>query len=207
MRFWRGKLRKLGARNGDIWQYGDAEFAHIGISRYSDINSGAAEKLPEFLSEKVAQIYKEPQKPRLSSDIAAINRGIKVHKFLEHYDASRANIARDLAKQYLRDEALEAEVLAVIARPEFAEIFAKNSMAEVAISDAGELLRIDRLLIGDNFVKIIDFKTGAKNVGAHKIQMQKYASAMARIYPDKRIEVMILWTESLELEIVNFQLL
>ena len=60
---------------------------------------------------------------------------------------------------------------------------------------------VDRLCIGADLVRVVDFKTGrAVPAGAadvppsHRAQMQAYADALAVIFPARRIEAALLYT-------------
>ena len=60
---------------------------------------------------------------------------------------------------------------------------------------------VDRLCIGADLVRVIDFKTGRSvpsSVAAlppgHVAQMQAYAEALAVIFPGRRIEAALLYT-------------
>jgi len=99
------------------------------------------------------------------------------------------------------------ETLAILKHTEFAPIFGENSVAEAPITgliDGKTLLsgQIDRLLITDNLIYIIDFKTNRpppkdpKDVPLiYMNQMRSYAEALALIYPNRRIKAALLWTD------------
>ncbi|MEM9468863.1 MAG: double-strand break repair helicase AddA [Pseudomonadota bacterium] len=113
--------------------------------------------------------------------------------------------ASDLSEQ-LR-QSIVKETLTVLNHPEFAPIFGKGSKAEVPItgllSDKTLISgQIDRLLITDNDIYIIDFKTNRppptdpKDVPAiYYNQMKSYAQALALIYPERTIHTALLWTD------------
>lgn len=195
------RMRVVGAQEDGVWRFGDAAFD---FSTPTKSESEVRADLPEFLAEKVeVEASPTPKKRFAGEGFAAISRGIKIHKFFEHYDASRAGIAEALAQQYLRESDLVAEVLAVIAQPEFAEVFAKGSIAEASILTEEGIARLDRLVVQDGVAMIIDFKTGARNGASYGAQMKKYADAVQKIYPDKQVVTKILWTNELELEAVR----
>ena len=63
--------------------------------------------------------------------------------------------------------------------------------------------QIDRLVVGADKVMIVDYKTNrpaAKTVDdvpkAYLKQMRAYRELIKRIYPDKKIETFILWTNT-----------
>ena len=60
---------------------------------------------------------------------------------------------------------------------------------------------VDRLCIGPELVRVIDFKTG-RNIptdvdfipSGHRAQMQAYAEALKVIFPGRRVEASLLYT-------------
>ena len=105
------------------------------------------------------------------------------------------------------------ETLAILNSSDFAAIFSKVSRAEVPISAVlprphgkGPALRlsgqIDRLLITETDVMIIDYKTNrppptelGSVAPAYLFQLAAYALALADIYPGKRLRAALLWTD------------
>ena len=105
---------------------------------------------------------------------------------------------------------IEEEIVKLITHPKFSFIFSKESRAEVPI--AGEVdgrlvsAQIDRLVISDTKVAIVDFKTNrpaATNINSipkvYIKQLKSYEQLMKKIYPDKDIETYILWTNTANL--------
>ncbi|MEO0486760.1 MAG: double-strand break repair helicase AddA [Pseudomonadota bacterium] len=96
---------------------------------------------------------------------------------------------------------------ALITAPDLAEVFGPASRAEVPFTAevAGTRLAgsIDRLIVTDTRVLIVDFKSNALEPGdATEVplgllrQMGAYAAAMGQVFPDHQIDVAILWTGS-----------
>ena len=86
-------------------------------------------------------------------------------------------------------------------------MFGKNSVAEVALMGVvGEHIisgQIDRLVVCDDKVMIVDYKTNrpaAKNLkdvpNAYIKQMRSYKQLVQDIYPNKNVEAFILWTNT-----------
>jgi ATP-dependent helicase/nuclease subunit A len=106
-------------------------------------------------------------------------------------------------------------VLALIADPRFAAVFAAGSRAEVAI--AGRLERpglplalvsgqIDRLVVTPSEVLIVDFKTNhvppaavAETPAAYVRQLALYRAVLRKLYPQLPVRAALLWTEAPEL--------
>ena len=98
-----------------------------------------------------------------------------------------------------------AEVLAVIEDPANAALFGPDSLAEAPIAglvgDAAVVGVVDRLLVEDDRVLVVDFKTGrfVPDNGAavplpHRRQMAAYAEVLRRAFPGRRIEAALLYT-------------
>lgn len=102
-------------------------------------------------------------------------------------------------------EALIRDALAVIEDARFAAIFSPSALAEAPIAAVveGEVIAgtVDRLLVTDDRVTIIDFKTGRRAPSSldrvpehHLDQMSAYAAALAAIFPGRAIEAALLYT-------------
>ncbi|MGH7000353.1 MAG: PD-(D/E)XK nuclease family protein, partial [Stellaceae bacterium] len=101
---------------------------------------------------------------------------------------------------------IAAETLAVLAEPEFAPLFGPGSEAEVPIvglvGDRAVSGRIDRLLVTESDVAIVDYKTmrpvpptEGEVPEAYLDQLAAYRAALARVYPGKTVRCALLWTE------------
>ena len=99
------------------------------------------------------------------------------------------------------------EVLAVIDEPRFAGLFGEDSVPEVELAGAvGERLvigRVDRLVVTDAEVAIVDYKTDsspprvARDVSRRYVrQMATYRLVLQAIYPSRPIRCLLLWTET-----------
>jgi len=101
------------------------------------------------------------------------------------------------------------EVLRILYDPAFVELFGPGSRAEVpvvgSVGVGGEILisgQVDRLLITDDGVTIIDYKTNrsppkeeADVAAAYLRQMATYRAAINAIYPDRPVRAVLLWTD------------
>ncbi|MEX0582453.1 MAG: double-strand break repair helicase AddA, partial [Sneathiella sp.] len=156
------------------------------------------------------------------------HRGLLIHRLLETLPSVKAeNRARTAASWLARpvhgldatkQAAILAETMAVINDPEFSEVFGPDSMAEVPISGVfdGRVLsgQIDRLLVGEDEILIIDYKTNRpsptdiEKVPAIYIrQMSLYRRAMAEMYPGKTVKCALLWTEGPHLMVLPPEIL
>jgi ATP-dependent helicase/nuclease subunit A len=102
-------------------------------------------------------------------------------------------------------DAIVAEVLTVLAAPEVEAFFAADAYAEAPFSAVvdGRVITgtIDRLLVTADMVAALDFKTGVRVPKAaadvpvhHHRQMAAYGEALARIFPDRRVALALLYT-------------
>lgn len=160
----------------------------------------------------------------VSSPIAGeahnFKRGILIHKLLQmlpqysSFEKQSALIKTYLLKQTdLSDafkQSVEKEVLSVLSSKDFAFVFEGNSRAEVPVMGMvdGKVIsgQIDRLIVSDKAVVIVDFKTNRPAAGsiddvsaAYKAQLDIYAKLIGQIYPTLPIEKYILWTNTLKL--------
>ncbi|WP_407177675.1 double-strand break repair helicase AddA [Bradyrhizobium sp. STM 3562] len=152
----------------------------------------------------------------------AMQRGTLVHRLLQSLPDIAAPRRRDTALAYLArnaadwsaDErgALATNVLALIEDRRFAPVFAEGSRAEVSIVGRLDLPgrplvsgQIDRLVVTDREVLIVDFKTNhnppanAAEAPEHYVrQLALYRAVLARLYPQRSIRTALLWTETPE---------
>jgi len=144
--------------------------------------------------------------------------GIALHALLQHLpgvpEADRDSVAAAaLVSLFPEHPERHAEMAAtaqkLIADPALGEIFGPDSRAEVAVSalamrDGEDVLiagRIDRLVITEEAVRIIDFKSDAnppENAEAiplhYAAQLAHYRAVLSRIHPDKPVSAALLWT-------------
>ena len=101
--------------------------------------------------------------------------------------------------------ALLAEAAGVLGDPALAVLFGPDSLAEVTLAADLNGVRmvgvLDRLILSPDRVLAVDFKTNrmvpktAADVPEGILrQMGAYVVALRQIYPDRRVEVAILWT-------------
>jgi ATP-dependent helicase/nuclease subunit A len=102
---------------------------------------------------------------------------------------------------------IAGEVGVILSDPQFAAIFGPGSLAEVpVVGQVGERLvcgQVDRLLVGETFVLIVDYKTNrppprhaADVAPLYLRQMAAYRAALACIYPGRTIRCALLWTDA-----------
>ena len=147
---------------------------------------------------------------------AAAERGRLIHALFERLPPVSPDDRARAAHRWLAQagglddaaqrQAIVADVLGVIDDPRFADLFGPHALAEAPITATlGDGLvvsgTVDRLLVTDDIVRVIDFKTG-RHVPAtlddippyHRAQMAAYAAALAVIFPGRRIEAGLLYS-------------
>lgn len=150
----------------------------------------------------------------------AAKRGVLIHALLERLPDVPADNRARLATEWLArngrefDEVAQHEMrdlaLRVLATPEFSEVFGPDSLAEIpmAATVAGQVIagNIDRMLIKDDAITIVDFKTArrppstAGSVPDSTLkQMAAYAAALEVIYPGRTIRAGVLYTQTPQL--------
>jgi ATP-dependent helicase/nuclease subunit A len=147
-------------------------------------------------------------------------RGRIVHRLLQSLPdlpaAGRAEAARRFLARPVhgltpaQQAEILAETLAVLDHSDFAALFGPNSRAEVpivgTIEGAGgvEVVsgQVDRLVVTDRAVLVVDFKTNrpaprseAEVPALYLRQMAAYRAVLSGMYPDRPIESLLLWTE------------
>lgn len=187
--------------------------------------------LPPWLDRPVGP---EPRPPRplapsaLGEDLAAdppfppgaggraAQRGVLLHRLLERLPELAAADRKSAAELWLshqgsdftgpeRREMVDS-ALAVLAEPEWAELFAPDALAEVPIAATvgGQVVvgTIDRMVIMPDRIRLVDFKTARRPPEALDAipvailrQMAAYAAALEVAYPGRRIEAALLYTQ------------
>ena len=143
-------------------------------------------------------------------------RGALIHRLLESLPALPPENRLAATQTYLarpvhglspmQQSDISAETLAVLDDPAFAPLFGPQSQAEVPLSGmiAGRTVsaRIDRLLVDEGTITIVDYKTNrpppadAQDVSpVYLSQMAVYRALLSDIYPDHSITCVLAWTD------------
>jgi ATP-dependent helicase/nuclease subunit A len=141
-------------------------------------------------------------------------RGTALHLLLEHLPRLPQVDWQGAATRLVPDGALLADVMPEAVRtltaPDLAALFGPDTLAEVPLTaevDGRRMLgTIDRLIIGADHVLAVDFKSNRVAPDSPDLvpegilrQLGAYAAALEQIFPDRRIEVAILWTRAARL--------
>ncbi|MFN2474689.1 MAG: double-strand break repair helicase AddA [Sphingomicrobium sp.] len=171
---------------------------------------------PRPLAPSVLGEDRESSAPPSPAQAAAARRGTLLHALFERLPGVGSSERRQVALEWLEragevsDPQARAEIaeaaLAVIEDSRFAELFAASALAEAPIAATlpdGRVIAgtVDRLCIGEDVVRVIDFKTGrhapagiAEVPPSHVTQMDAYRQALGVIFPGRRIEAALLYT-------------
>jgi ATP-dependent helicase/nuclease subunit A len=146
---------------------------------------------------------------------AAALRGIWIHQLLERLPAVEVSARAEVADRWLlrsagvADSAVREEMVArvccILSDPQFAALFGPGSLAETPLAATladGRVIAgtVDRILIEESRVSVIDFKTGqvpatdAEIPNSHRAQMSAYAEALRVIFPGRAIRTSLLYT-------------
>lgn len=155
----------------------------------------------------------------LEENINYYRRGSLIHKILQFLPANNSDKAQIIGEYINKNAAdfsdndkaqIKKEILELLAKEEYAPIFGADSRAEVPVfgEEGGKVIsaQIDRLVVQDDKIIIVDFKTNrpAKKTleetpKAYITQLNTYKSLIGKIYPNRHIETYILWTNEARL--------
>jgi ATP-dependent helicase/nuclease subunit A len=145
----------------------------------------------------------------------AAERGRLLHSLFERLPALASDRREAAAAYWLEHSAgvtdaafrtaLVRDACAIITDPRFAAIFSTEALSEAPIAAVveGQVIAgtVDRLLVTEDRVTIVDFKTGRRvpsgldTVPDHHLdQMGAYAAALAAIFPGREVEAALLYT-------------
>ncbi len=145
----------------------------------------------------------------------AARRGVLLHSLFERLPGVAPSERKGAAARWLEHAAgvtdpaerneLVAAALSVITHGDFEAVFSPQSLAEVPLAGivGGRVIAgaVDRLLITETDVLVIDFKTGRRVPRSadavsrhHKAQMGAYAAVLSDIFPDRVVRAALLYT-------------
>lgn len=230
---WHGdglRLETSQSSGPDRKQTGDIAAAEVpALPDWVDVAAPAEPEPPRPLAPSRPAMPEPATRSPLGDDSGlAFQRGLLVHRLLQTLPdlavadrdtAARAFLARPVhALDADRIDALIAETLAVLNDPACAGLFGPGSRAEVPIAGVvGNTAisgRIDRLVVGADVVKTLDFKTNrppperVEDVPALYLrQMAAYRALLRKIYENQQVECVLVWTDGPRLMPLDAQLL
>jgi len=170
---------------------------------------------PRPLAPSAIAIDDEPAPPPTDAMRAAARRGTLIHQLLERLVAVDPPRRRDAAIHWLArsagvdNEATRAElaghVCGILSDAKFSPLFGPSSLGEAPLAATlpdGRVIAgtVDRLLVEEGQVSVIDFKTGRvpatdSDIPAmHRAQMEAYAEALRVIFPGRNVRAALLYT-------------
>lgn len=158
--------------------------------------------------------------PLLGENNNRYRRGLVIHKLLQFLPDVQGEDKTTVMREFLLKNApefsppqidkIESEVAALLNNPQFAPLFGRNSRAEVPIMGEvdGKIIaaQLDRLVVDEDKVMVVDFKTNRPAAQtpdevqtAYVKQLAAYKALLQRIYPRKKVEAFILWTDTAQI--------
>ena len=186
------------------------------IPEYFSLSQTIVDSNTEFITPSINK--SESHQPL--RDTEEIKRGNIIHYLLEVLVKIEPEKRYKAAKKFLTNspmddkESIIREVISVLEDPELSFLFSTKSKSEVAITGnyknhviSGQ---IDRLVITDDIIYIIDYKTSRNPPkSSDKIphnylrQISLYKHSVSDIYKDREIICYLLWTHSLQLQKID----
>ena len=170
---------------------------------------------PRPLAPSAIAVDDETAPPPNDAMRAAARRGTWIHQLLERLPPVEPEARPAAADRWLEasagatDPALRREIVGqvcgIISNPRFAALFGPGSLPEAPLAATlpdGRVIAgtVDRILISDDQVSVIDFKTGRVPgderaiPNSHRAQMAAYTEALRAIFPGRRINAALLYT-------------
>ena len=160
---------------------------------------------------------RESAPPPSAAMRATAERGTLIHALLERLPPLAPEHRRGAALRWLeasagiaaaamRDEIADL-VCGLLGDERFAGLFGPNSLAEAPIAATlpdGRVIAgtVDRLLVEEGRVRVVDYKTGRAPATedeipvSHRQQMRAYVEALSVIFPGRTVEAALLYTSS-----------
>lgn len=150
-------------------------------------------------------------------------RGNLIHNLFEFLLSLKSDDPNGAAMRWFERQQNEAlwsandiikPVIKIITDKQYAHLFGSNSRSEVPIAAVvGDIVvngRIDQLVVADDEIIALDYKTGSKvpeNIDeiptAYMRQMAHYAAALEVIFPNKKVQTALLYTHAPKLFMLN----
>lgn len=217
------KIRSDGWQ-GAGWRHSCPQVVEV-KSTIRDTPFSVVKTQPEWLFKKplqeVSMLHERPSQGPEPIELPEqiFERGRIIHKLLQYLPEVPCEQREEVGLKLLKTmpevspdqyRPLLADVLRVLRDEKLKEIFSPTSRAEVPITaqiDGKVVLgQIDRLLVSEREVIIIDYKTNRKPLtniqevpAIYLHQLATYKEVLQRIYPHHTIRCLLLWTQSLEI--------
>ena len=169
----------------------------------------------------VADAHKGPSASPLAATggLGRFRRGDLIHRLLQvlpdlepsrRPDAALSLLAREQDLTPEQRAEMVAAAMGVLNDPQFAAVFGPGARAEVGLAGQAPGLpeglaisgRIDRLLVEPDRILVVDYKTNRPSPDriedadpAYITQMAVYAQVLKAVFPGRRIEAALVWTD------------
>ncbi len=185
-----------------------------------------------LIQDGIIQAKEVPLRPSTNDSAASLEWGNLTHRLLQVLPNHKSQERRTLAEGFLKNTSrhldrpilsqLANQVMNILEGSEFKHLFGEKSRAEVSVAgriNIGTETRyvsgqIDRLVVTDNQIMILDYKTDryvSKNVEntpiEYLLQLALYCKLIRQVYPGKPVTAALLWTRIPKLQLVPETLL
>lgn len=159
-----------------------------------------------------------PSKPKETEDAnetplspdqeLSLRRGTFIHQLLQYLPEIPNTLRRQMADKIKpTDIEIPESIFTLLEDPTFKHLFGSDSLAEVPVVGVldGQVIsgQIDRLVVMENEVLIVDFKSNRRvpvSVESvpeiYKSQLRTYKALLKNIFPAKVIKTYLLWTQN-----------
>lgn len=165
----------------------------------------------------------DPPAPPGPHAMIAARRGTLMHRLIERLPELSPEARPAAGQAWLQRAAEEFDeverrsmlqsALDVLAHPDWEEVFGPDSLAEVPLAAVvgGRVVSgtVDRLVIGTDMIRIVDFKTARRPPetlagipAAYIRQMAAYVAALEAIHPGMPVEAALLYTHTPQLFVI-----
>ncbi|MFL6736792.1 MAG: 3'-5' exonuclease, partial [Sphingomonas sp.] len=187
----------------------------VAIPQWARTAAPPESRPPRPLAPSAIAADDESAPPPSEAARAAALRGTWIHQLLERLNEVDPARRREVADNWLHHSAgvsdasirseIAEQVCGILADSRFASFFGDGSLGEAPLAATlpdGRVIAgtVDRLLVEEQRISVIDFKTGrvpssASDVpNAHRAQMRAYAEALRVIFPGRHIRAALLYT-------------
>ncbi|MGN0929741.1 MAG: double-strand break repair helicase AddA [Alphaproteobacteria bacterium] len=144
----------------------------------------------------------------INKEETSLKKGSIIHKLLENFKGKNIENFKTSALKYLEKMGLDdkekiiTQIENILTNPDFDFMFKNNTFAELEVAIENKTYRIDKLVINDDEILIIDYKTDAHIPNkddvpmTYKLQLANYKKVIGKIYPQYKIRTFILWFET-----------
>lgn len=166
--------------------------------------------MPEYFLEEVDKTFFI--QPEYVRNKTAIERGICIHKMLEVIPFLKKDDQKKYAENFLLGHSniiSDADMilfLRLINEDQYKKIFQAKGFSEITLSYEGNVYRIDRLIIDNQDLIVLDFKTGKKThqkLMQYKKKMAIYRAAVQKHYSEYDIQICIFWIDEWILDFIK----